>query len=200
MSRCERCSRSVLAVVRSPRSRFLHRLSGMTRGIRCRTAAAWPARAGARGGGARPATRSPARAALGRRLGADGAAGAEIPLEEKQRTARMLMEQGADIYELNTVRKHLSAIKGGQLALGGAGSSAHAGGLGRRRRRSVGHRVGTDGGRRQHVRRRARRAGSAGRAHALSRSRWSTSGRGAAGDVPETPRAATRGCARTRRG
>jgi glycerate-2-kinase len=26
------------------------------------------------------------------------------------------MEQGADIFELNTVRKHLSAIKGGQLA------------------------------------------------------------------------------------
>ena len=40
-----------------------------------------------------------------------------IPLDAKQRTARMLMEQGADIYELNTVRKHLSAIKGGQLAL-----------------------------------------------------------------------------------
>ena len=42
---------------------------------------------------------------------------AGIPLEAKQRSARLLMEQGADIYELNTVRKHLSAIKGGQLAL-----------------------------------------------------------------------------------
>ena len=31
----------------------------------------------------------------------------EIPLDAKQRTARILMEQGADIYELNTVRKHL---------------------------------------------------------------------------------------------
>ena len=45
----------------------------------------------------------------------------EIPLDAKQRTARTLMEQGADIYELNTVRKHLSAIKGGQLALAARG-------------------------------------------------------------------------------
>jgi hydroxypyruvate reductase len=44
-------------------------------------------------------------------LPADG-----ITLAEKQETARRLMEAGADIYELNTVRKHLSAIKGGQLA------------------------------------------------------------------------------------
>jgi glycerate 2-kinase len=46
----------------------------------------------------------------------------DIPIEAKQRTARILMEQGADIYELNTVRKHLSAIKGGQLALAARGS------------------------------------------------------------------------------
>ena len=46
----------------------------------------------------------------------------EITLDAKQRTARTLMEQGADIYELNTVRKHLSAIKGGQLALATRGS------------------------------------------------------------------------------
>jgi hydroxypyruvate reductase len=45
-----------------------------------------------------------------------------IPLDAKQRTARLLMEQGADIYELNTVRKHLSAIKGGQLALAAGGT------------------------------------------------------------------------------
>jgi hydroxypyruvate reductase len=44
-----------------------------------------------------------------------------ISLEEKQQTARLLMEAVADIYELNTVRKHLSAIKGGQLAAGAAG-------------------------------------------------------------------------------
>jgi len=45
-----------------------------------------------------------------------------IPLDAKQRTARILMDQGADIYELNTVRKHLSAIKGGQLALAARGA------------------------------------------------------------------------------
>ena len=39
-----------------------------------------------------------------------------ITLEEKQATARLLMASGADIHELNTVRKHLSAVKGGQLA------------------------------------------------------------------------------------
>lgn len=39
-----------------------------------------------------------------------------ITLGEKQQTARNLMEQGASIHELNTVRKHLSPIKGGQLA------------------------------------------------------------------------------------
>jgi glycerate 2-kinase len=39
-----------------------------------------------------------------------------ISLEAKQQTARTLMAQSADIYELNTVRKHLSGIKGGQLA------------------------------------------------------------------------------------
>ena len=38
-----------------------------------------------------------------------------ITLEEKQVTARLLMEAGADIHELNTVRKHLSRVKGGLL-------------------------------------------------------------------------------------
>jgi hydroxypyruvate reductase len=41
-------------------------------------------------------------------LPADG-----VTLEEKQQTVRRLLEAGADIHELNTVRKHLSAIKGG---------------------------------------------------------------------------------------
>jgi glycerate 2-kinase len=39
-----------------------------------------------------------------------------ITLEQKQLTSRLLMEAGADILELNTVRKHLSRVKGGRLA------------------------------------------------------------------------------------
>jgi glycerate 2-kinase len=39
-----------------------------------------------------------------------------ITLDEKLETSRRLMEAGADIVALNTVRKHLSRIKGGQLA------------------------------------------------------------------------------------
>ena len=44
-----------------------------------------------------------------------------ITLEAKQHTARTLMAQSADIYELNTVRKHLSLIKGGRLAAASRG-------------------------------------------------------------------------------
>lgn len=44
-----------------------------------------------------------------------------ISLDDKQRTSRVLMDHGADIHELNTVRKHLSAIKGGQLAAAAGG-------------------------------------------------------------------------------
>ncbi|HJV34906.1 glycerate kinase [Geomonas sp.] len=40
----------------------------------------------------------------------------EITLEEKMETCRLLMDAGADIQELNTVRKHLSKVKGGKLA------------------------------------------------------------------------------------
>jgi glycerate 2-kinase len=39
-----------------------------------------------------------------------------ITLDEKQETTKLLLSCGADIHELNAVRKHLSAIKGGQLA------------------------------------------------------------------------------------
>jgi len=39
-----------------------------------------------------------------------------ITLEEKLRTSALLMSAGADIGQLNTVRKHLSRIKGGRLA------------------------------------------------------------------------------------
>ena len=44
-------------------------------------------------------------------LPADG-----ISLEDKQALNKKLLESGADITQMNTVRKHLSAIKGGRLA------------------------------------------------------------------------------------
>ena len=39
-----------------------------------------------------------------------------ITLEDKQRTTELLLRAGATIDELNAVRKHLSAVKGGRLA------------------------------------------------------------------------------------
>jgi glycerate 2-kinase len=39
-----------------------------------------------------------------------------ITLEEKQATTRLLLACGADIHEINAIRKHISRIKGGQLA------------------------------------------------------------------------------------
>lgn len=41
---------------------------------------------------------------------------AGITLADKQATTQLLLDSGADIGEMNTVRKHLSAVKGGQLA------------------------------------------------------------------------------------
>jgi glycerate 2-kinase len=41
---------------------------------------------------------------------------ADISLSDKRRTIERMMLEGADIHALNTVRKHLSAIKGGLLA------------------------------------------------------------------------------------
>jgi hydroxypyruvate reductase len=46
---------------------------------------------------------------------------AGVSLEDKRETTARLLRGGADIQALNTVRKHLSAIKGGQLAAAGAG-------------------------------------------------------------------------------
>ena len=40
----------------------------------------------------------------------------DLTLADKQDTVRRLLKGGATIHELNTVRKHLSAIKGGRLA------------------------------------------------------------------------------------
>ena len=45
-----------------------------------------------------------------------------VSLEDKQRTGERLLQEGAEIHALNTVRKHLSAIKGGQLAAAAGGS------------------------------------------------------------------------------
>jgi glycerate 2-kinase len=39
-----------------------------------------------------------------------------VTLEEKQSVTRLLLACGADIHEMNAVRKHISCIKGGQLA------------------------------------------------------------------------------------
>lgn len=39
-----------------------------------------------------------------------------ITLDEKRLTTDLLLKSGADIVELNTVRKHISAVKGGKLA------------------------------------------------------------------------------------
>jgi hydroxypyruvate reductase len=43
-----------------------------------------------------------------------------LALEHKQDAVRRLLKAGATIHELNTVRKHLSAIKGGRLAAAAA--------------------------------------------------------------------------------
>jgi glycerate 2-kinase len=40
----------------------------------------------------------------------------EISLSEKQKVTELLLRAGADISELNTVRKHISRVKGGRLA------------------------------------------------------------------------------------
>lgn len=46
-----------------------------------------------------------------------------LSLEDKQAVNRALLKSGANIVEMNTVRKHLSAIKGGRLAI--AAQPAH---------------------------------------------------------------------------
>ena len=42
--------------------------------------------------------------------------GSGLTLEDKQAASRVLLSCGASIHEMNTIRKHLSAIKGGRLA------------------------------------------------------------------------------------
>ena len=50
-------------------------------------------------------------------LPADG-----ISLDDKRRASQQLLQSGAEVHALNAVRKHLSAIKGGQLAAASQGS------------------------------------------------------------------------------
>jgi len=39
-----------------------------------------------------------------------------VTLEEKQKTTQLMLDCGANIHEMNAVRKHISLVKGGQLA------------------------------------------------------------------------------------
>lgn len=49
-----------------------------------------------------------------------------VTLEDKQAVNRDLLKSGATIHEMNAVRKHLSAIKGGRLAAAAAPAAVHA--------------------------------------------------------------------------
>ena len=60
--------------------------------------------------------RSRAGADVGRRVGQLDRARAASRFAEKQAVTRALLRSGAHIGEINTVRKHLSRIKGGRLA------------------------------------------------------------------------------------
>lgn len=51
---------------------------------------------------------------------------AGVSLEDKQAVNRDLLKSGATIHEMNAVRKHLSAIKGGRLAAATAPAALHA--------------------------------------------------------------------------
>jgi glycerate 2-kinase len=45
----------------------------------------------------------------------------DLTLEDKRKTVDALLKGGADITQLNTIRKHLSAVKGGRLAAAASG-------------------------------------------------------------------------------
>ena len=70
----------------------------------------------ARAGRRRRSTRPGPDADVRRRIGELDRAGQGLTLAEKQALTRQLLKCGAPIGEINTVRKHLSAIKGGRLA------------------------------------------------------------------------------------
>ena len=79
---------------------------------------------------------------------------AGITLAEKQAATRALLRSGANIGEINCVRKHLSRIKGGRLARRAYPARARdAGDFRRTRRRPGGDRLGTDRAGSDHARR-----------------------------------------------
>ena len=120
--------------------------AGSRRMAQRRSPAPWPAASPPRGARSR-SRRRPDLTICSSLLSGGGSALMTLPadgisLADKQQTARTLMERSADIYELNTVRKHLSAR---QLARCGERNRADPGRLGRRWRRPVRDRVGSDG-------------------------------------------------------
>ncbi len=52
--------------------------------------------------------------------------GAGIPLADMQAVSSLLLHSGADIHEINTVRKHLSFLKGGQLVRLAKGAAVYS--------------------------------------------------------------------------
>ena len=83
---------------------------------------------------------------------------AGLDLAAKTALTRGLLKSGADIYEMNTVRRHISRIKGGRLQEGDAGAHADACHLRCAGRRPRNHRFGADRSRSDHAGGRARRA------------------------------------------
>ena len=80
-----------------------------------------------------------------------------LSFADKQAVTRALLRSGANIGEINTVRKHLSRIKGGRLALRAhPGARGDARDLRRAGRRSGGDRLRPDRARSYDARRRAR--------------------------------------------
>ena len=103
--------------------------------------------------GGRPA----AGAALRRRLGAAAGARPRHHARGQGAVTSLLLRSGATIRELNTVRKHLSRLKGGGLARGRrAGARGVPRALRRGGRRPLDDRLGPDRARPHHLRRRAR--------------------------------------------
>ena len=80
-----------------------------------------------------------------------------VSFADKQAVTRALLRSGANIGEINTVRKHLSRIKGGRLARHApSGAACDHRDLRRAGRRSLGDRLGADRARSDHARRCAR--------------------------------------------